>query len=1623
MKQTAKLGCRVFVALLCLAMLASVITVPTFAAGNSALTSVAGQDLSAFIDLINKYNEVKDQPDAADQLKDYVDEQYATNESFKESADEILGVKDEEDAKQKFDTVIDDVLVNEEHVGDIDTVVDAVQNGASFDEIKDAIEYQKEEQKKKDEDPTYVSPTCTVLWKVDGVTVHEETLGYKKLIPTVAGNAVAGEYIKWNNEYVIVPEGATEIVITGHKVDIVDKIVTEVNGLAMNYGEYEIVYENGVATLYVNVDASNYKQIILDVLGDVREGGVKSAYKQAVTSFIKASATEIYNGKVNTVTVNGYEVVAVEGYGISQLVDLLDTVEAGNYGEIISAAGLKNALLVDPVTPTDIAEMGDDGLLATYDVVLGAEDKADSAVTLNVALRGDLDLVRKGAKAILAAGDFVLSTGGDLDVEIFVPAAFSKYLAKALNYAGVSDETKQTLVAGMSECATVGELLALFDLLDYEQFVNVVEYLLDHVPAENEHEQALLDKIEEIRPALALTKKLGNILIDKVPESVSGKEASVTFKSIYNLTQMVTYEDLADLTQLKDADALVGSTRLNDVVARVANKLNVNSDRAQDIVMSMVEAFADYQNRIPDSAKAQKAFDYVNRAIDLVYNKIPEKFADAKLTDTYKGDGKFSFSFSKTYNPTAWLKNILDEVSITVFGKTIVLGNYIPSRDITSDVSITVNISDLYSVTYMDGDKVVFQGFLPYGAELAPYGKDAIQTGHSVVWVDQYGEELTTMPGADTVLYAKHVADKHTITFKVLDQVYVREFAYGTVPALEDELYLFSTLNFKGWAGVEGELPVVTGDATYEAVYTATITFKVLKDTYTVEVNYGEIPALDAGLTAKSTLNFKGWKNFEKGLPAAVAHATYEASYTANVNFYVEGELFHSAEVAYNETPVVATPTKPIDMDYSYSFNSWTVNGVAVVLGPVTAHTDYYGTFTAKAHFGEDSNVVREGNTYVITLGDYVVVDNRLTASTVIPSVIFEIAAMNDEISLKAVIDGDTDVKGAHAVSILLDNLALLNIEANATEEEITFAVSSLIDAEADCPLYGDYYAVYSFDLIGSAFDGANGGKATVTVPFEENAAKFHGYIYYLVGETAEKLAATESAGKLTFTTSHFSYYAVNYEQFLFNIKFFDVNGDLIKELTLNSDNGETLLDSHVPAFTAVADSDAAGHYVAYWYFGSRMNVNPVKQFEQAARDYEFHEMHECVAHTFGAYECIDDATHKRVCSICGYEEIEAHTYVDGECVCGHTETEVTTPEETTPEETTPEVTTPEETTPEETTPEEVTTPEESTTPEETTPEETTPEETTPEVTTPAESESETEPTEEKGNKNGWWIFLIVLLVIIAILIIAYILYGHNIFPKGPAAEEQTEETPKEQEELTDAQIAAQLQANAEAGVPLEEIHIVDHVAADEVDGMMTDAQAVSSVVLVASTASGKMGAVNVGTLNDHFETGDKVDIEVLKEKKLIDADCKRVKILADGDLDKALTVEANSFSLQAIKMITLTGGHAIKLQANAPAEAPVEEAPAQEAVAEEGIVDETVAEETVEETTAEETTAEETVEETTAEETVEEAPVEETAEEAPVEETVEETPVEETVEETPAQEAAEEAPEEENPTEKTDAE
>ena len=72
---------------------------------------------------------------------------------------------------------------------------------------------------------------------------------------------------------------------------------------------------------------------------------------------------------------------------------------------------------------------------------------------------------------------------------------------------------------------------------------------------------------------------------------------------------------------------------------------------------------------------------------------------------------------------------------------------------------------------------------------------------------------------------------------------------------------------------------------------------------------------------------------------------------------------------------------------------------------------------------------------------------------------------------------------------------------------------------------------------------------------------------------------------------------------------------------------------------------------------------------------------------------------------------------------------------------------------------------------------------------------------------------------------------------------------------------------------------------------------------------------VNLGVIDNNFEADDVITLELLKERKLVPAKTKRIKILADGELTKAFTIKAHSYSIQAVKMIKLTGGTVIKLR------------------------------------------------------------------------------------------------------------
>src|SRR5829696_7072932 len=66
---------------------------------------------------------------------------------------------------------------------------------------------------------------------------------------------------------------------------------------------------------------------------------------------------------------------------------------------------------------------------------------------------------------------------------------------------------------------------------------------------------------------------------------------------------------------------------------------------------------------------------------------------------------------------------------------------------------------------------------------------------------------------------------------------------------------------------------------------------------------------------------------------------------------------------------------------------------------------------------------------------------------------------------------------------------------------------------------------------------------------------------------------------------------------------------------------------------------------------------------------------------------------------------------------------------------------------------------------------------------------------------------------------------------------------------------------------------------------------------------------VNLGDLEDRFEAGAEVTLEALKEKGLGTRKDVDVKVLAKGDLTKALTVHAHKFSASAREKIEAAGG------------------------------------------------------------------------------------------------------------------
>ena len=136
---------------------------------------------------------------------------------------------------------------------------------------------------------------------------------------------------------------------------------------------------------------------------------------------------------------------------------------------------------------------------------------------------------------------------------------------------------------------------------------------------------------------------------------------------------------------------------------------------------------------------------------------------------------------------------------------------------------------------------------------------------------------------------------------------------------------------------------------------------------------------------------------------------------------------------------------------------------------------------------------------------------------------------------------------------------------------------------------------------------------------------------------------------------------------------------------------------------------------------------------------------------------------------------------------------------------------------------------------------------------------------------------------------------------------------PEDEEEDEIPEAAEAEEGAAEPPAPLPDPAAEHRVSVAAAEQLMTDDEA---LVLDAAARSDRyrQTIVNIDTLGQYFADGERVTIEEMRERiPFFDRKATAVKVLARGVLNKTFEVEADDFSIAAVKMILLLNGKAYR--------------------------------------------------------------------------------------------------------------
>ena len=177
-------------------------------------------------------------------------------------------------------------------------------------------------------------------------------------------------------------------------------------------------------------------------------------------------------------------------------------------------------------------------------------------------------------------------------------------------------------------------------------------------------------------------------------------------------------------------------------------------------------------------------------------------------------------------------------------------------------------------------------------------------------------------------------------------------------------------------------------------------------------------------------------------------------------------------------------------------------------------------------------------------------------------------------------------------------------------------------------------------------------------------------------------------------------------------------------------------------------------------------------------------------------------------------------------------------------------------------------------------------------------------------------VFVIIFMVIATVFALATLAYvAVDVILEMQNKEEPEKEKKEEpEEEKKEEPVVVVVPVVEKAPVEIMP-EIVEHIDAEKADAMISDNLAMKTANYERGAGHGQQGIINIGVLNEKFNANDVITLSLLKEKGLMSSKVRRMKVLADGMLTKPLVIKSESYSIQAIKMIELTGGTVIILK------------------------------------------------------------------------------------------------------------